>query len=191
MMDVHRPRFELAAAPEGLADDVVDLFWLERLAERAWVHCLECKKVDEASIQALDEIEITLLTDDEIARVHEEFLNDATPTDVITFCHGEILISLDTAQRQALVHGQSIAAETGLYLVHGLLHLMGWDDHDEVEAARMAELQASILNSCIAKLPLPTLNKLQILQNCQHVLPTANSEVDQNQENRQKEERGS
>lgn len=103
------------------------------------------------SLRSCSEIEISLINDAEIARVHGEFLNDPTPTDVITFHHGEILISAETALRQSAEHGFSLDQELGLYAIHGLLHLAGWEDHEPNEAASMALIQERILQDCLLK----------------------------------------
>jgi probable rRNA maturation factor len=131
----------------------VPLPWLRRIATNALPACLAAAKTREDSVLAdLPEVEITYVSDAEIARVHGEFLDDATPTDVITFHHGEILISAETAARQALDHGQTLDHELALYLVHGLLHLAGWHDEDDQEAAEMARTQEAILQQAASAL---------------------------------------
>ncbi len=126
--------------------------WLRRVGKAALPSCLAAVKSPDAPLAALPEIEITIVDDADIARVHGDFLDDPTPTDVITFHHGEILISADTALRQGREHGQSLDHETALYLIHGLLHLAGWDDHEESEARAMAQLQEGILRDAMASL---------------------------------------
>jgi probable rRNA maturation factor len=122
----------------------VRLAWLRSVANRALPKCLE--KLKQCSVlQDLEEVEVSLVTDAEIAEVHGEFLGDPTPTDVITFHHGEIHISVETAERQCREHEKTLHEELALYLIHGLLHLAGWDDHDPGDAARMAEEQEEIL----------------------------------------------
>ena len=129
----------------------VPLPWLRRIAKAALPACLAASKPREDAVLAtLEEVEITYVSDAEIARVHGEFLDDPTPTDVITFHHGEILISAETAARQALDHGQTLEHELALYLIHGLLHLAGWHDEEEAEAAEMARQQESILQQAIS-----------------------------------------
>jgi probable rRNA maturation factor len=64
---------------------------------------------------------------------------------VLTFQHGEILISAETARRQARTFGNSLARELRLYVVHGLLHLHGLDDRSEADARRMKATQEKIL----------------------------------------------
>ncbi len=121
-----------------------------QVATRALPQCLATAKSSEAVLLSLKEIEISFVSDPAIARVHGEFLDDPTPTDVITFPHGEIIISLDTAQRQALEHGETYEREVALYIIHGLLHLGGWDDHVESERNVMHALQMKILIDSIA-----------------------------------------
>jgi probable rRNA maturation factor len=97
------------------------------------------------SLAGLDEVEISFVDDEAIGRVHGEFLGDPEPTDVITFDHGEILISAETGQRRAEEFGHSAERECVLYAVHGMLHLQGFDDHEAGDAARMKEVQERIL----------------------------------------------
>lgn len=98
-----------------------------------------------AVLPDLDEVEVTLVSDAVIADVHVEFMSIEGATDVITFDHGEILISTDTAEVQGEENGHSIERETALYLVHGLLHLAGYADKGEEAFAQMAKLQERIL----------------------------------------------
>ncbi len=127
----------------------IPLPWLRRIGKAALPGCLAVLKSPDAPLVSLPEIEITIVDDEDIARVHGDFLDDPTPTDVITFHHGEILISADTAQRQGLDHGKSVDHEIALYLIHGLMHLAGWDDHDADEAREMAQRQESILREAM------------------------------------------
>lgn len=128
---------------------IIPLPWLRKVGKAALPGCLAAIKSPEAPLPSLAEIEVTIVGDADIARVHGDFLGDPTPTDVITFHHGEILISADTAERQAKEHGQSFENEVALYLVHGLMHLAGWDDHEQEEAREMAKRQESILQTAL------------------------------------------
>lgn len=81
------------------------------------------------------ELSLVILTDPELARLHADFLDDPTTTDVITFegdpelgTAGEICVSADTAAAYARTHRRDFSAELTLYLVHGWLHLAGHDD---------------------------------------------------------------
>jgi probable rRNA maturation factor len=81
------------------------------------------------------ELSLVFLTDAGLARLHADFLADPSTTDVITFpgdashgVAGEICLSADTAAAYARKHRRDFAAELTLYLVHGWLHLAGYDD---------------------------------------------------------------
>lgn len=130
-----------------------DLPWLRRILKAALPHCLAEAKSSESPLPELEEIEFTIISDDEIAVVHAEFLEDPTPTDVITFHHGEILVSADTALRQGAELGQALNEELALYLIHGLMHLGGWDDHEPEEAAEMTRRQEAIHRRVLSEIP--------------------------------------
>lgn len=117
-----------------------------RIAKAALPEAMAHATAPDAPLLQVAEVEISFITDEAIAAVHGDFMDDPTPTDVITFHHGEILISLDTAKRQGAEHGQPWERETALYVIHGLLHLAGWDDREPEERVRMHALQARILD---------------------------------------------
>jgi probable rRNA maturation factor len=117
-----------------------------RVAKRALTKVQAEAASPDAPLLHLEEVEFSFVTDDAIATVHGDFMNDPTPTDVITFHHGEVLISLDTAKRQGAEHGQPWEKETALYVIHGLLHLAGWDDREEEERKNMHSVQERILS---------------------------------------------
>lgn len=81
------------------------------------------------------ELSLVFLPDAELVGLHARFLDDPSPTDVITFSGdaaqdlgGEICVSVDTARAFARTRGGNFARELTLYLVHGWLHLAGHDD---------------------------------------------------------------
>lgn len=116
-----------------------------------WFSTIEAlKKIGVGEIVELDEIEVTLLDDSEMARVHGKYLNDATTTDVITFPHGELLIGVEVAARQAEEFGTSADMEIALYGIHGMLHLAGFDDHSQSDFEKMAARQEELLRECFA-----------------------------------------
>ena len=129
-----------------------NLPWLRKVIKSALPLCQAKATCPEAPLMHLLEIEFSIVSDTEIARIHAEFLDDPSPTDVITFHHGEILVSADTALRQGCEHGQPLDLELALYLIHGLMHLAGWDDHEPDEAAKMAQLQNEVLEQVRLKL---------------------------------------
>ena len=103
------------------------------------------KGIGKGGIRELSVIEVTLLDDDEMSRLHGEFLDDATSTDVITFDHGELLIGVEVAARQASGFGSSPDREISLYGIHGMLHLSGYDDQSSNDASVMAGKQEELL----------------------------------------------
>jgi probable rRNA maturation factor len=126
---------------------------LDQLTEQALAalpRCLASRGSEEALLGELEEVEISLVSDEVIAGVHGEFMDDPTPTDVITFHHGEILISIDTARREAPAHGNTVEEETLLYLIHGLLHLNGHTDSHEPDRSAMHREQDDILKQILA-----------------------------------------
>ena len=100
-----------------------------------------------AGIRDLDEIEVSFVDDETIAELHLQFMGLAGPTDVITFDHGEIHISVETAMTQAREYANDFERELMLYIVHGLLHLAGYDDATERESALMEDMQSTILSN--------------------------------------------
>ena len=94
------------------------------------------------------ELSLAFLTDTELASIHAEFLADPNPTDVITFpgegtdgLAGEICVSVERAEIEAVVRGESFARELTLYLVHGWLHLVGFDDMEDADRVLMREAE--------------------------------------------------
>lgn len=90
---------------------------------------------------------MVLVSDKRIAELHQRFMDEATPTDVITFQHGEIVISVETARRQARHFGTTLDHELRLYIAHGLLHLQGFDDKTAPGAAEMKRVQERLVAS--------------------------------------------
>ena len=101
-------------------------------------------------------MEVSIVDDATIADVHGEFMDDPTPTDVITFHHGEILVSIDTARREGPGHGNTAADETLLYIIHGLLHLNGHTDLREPDRTAMHRAQEAILDRVRRPLAAPS-----------------------------------
>ncbi len=90
-------------------------------------------------------VEINWISAEEMCRVHQEFLADPTLTDVITFHHGEILVCPLVARQEAAKYGHSYQRELLFYALHGLLHLLGWDDETVTGRRKMHQTQSKIL----------------------------------------------
>jgi probable rRNA maturation factor len=94
-----------------------------------------------SEIASLNQIYVLVVSDRRMAALHKEFCGLPGPTDVLTFQHGEIVISADTAARQARIFHSDLMGELQLYLLHGLLHLAGFDDVEPSQRKRMLHLQ--------------------------------------------------
>ncbi len=96
-------------------------------------------------LASLSAVEVSIVGSRAMARVHREFLDIRGATDVITFPYGEILVCASVAAGRAHEFGHSTTDEIALYIIHGLLHLAGYDDILPADAARMALAQERIL----------------------------------------------
>ena len=123
----------------------VKLSALQRFAEDALKECSKLRVRRPGVLTKLDEVSVALVSDRRMADLHRRFLNEAGPTDVITFQHGEIVISPETARRQARAFRTSVEHELCLYIAHGLLHLRGYDDKTPAGAAEMKRLQEKLV----------------------------------------------
>ena len=88
-----------------------------------------------------DEICVFFVSDTLMRRIHRDFLAVDEATDVITFQHGEIFISVETAERHARRYSTSLLEEIHLYIVHALLHLAGFEDKTKRGYERMKAVQ--------------------------------------------------
>jgi probable rRNA maturation factor len=123
---------------------VFDLAFIRDMAESALPACLAAVRSPRSALGRLEEIEATIVSNQAIAKVHGEFLNDPSPTDVITFPYGEILIGAGVVSENAARFGCDASEEAVLCVIHGLLHLAGWDDHTLRDAKDMAQKQEQI-----------------------------------------------
>lgn len=127
----------------------INLAWLRKFAERALPECLSQVTRGNVPLTQLSSVEVSIVSDAVIADVHRRFMQIDGPTDVITFEHGEILISAETAKKQARKYGHGLQTETGLYIIHGLLHLGGFDDIKPDDAAKMHRRQDRVLRKLL------------------------------------------
>jgi len=120
---------------------------LQEFSERALKECLKLagrnRNPDELS--RLGELSVVLVSDRRMAELHRRFLHQTGPTDVITFQHGEIFVSTETARRQARRFATSLEHELRLYIAHGLLHLRGFDDKKPAAAVEMKRAQERLV----------------------------------------------
>ena len=126
-------------------------FDLEYVKSKVDVACQLCvrESKESAPLKELDSVEISIIDDKQIAKVHGEFMDDPSPTDVITFDYGEILVSAETALSNSEEMQVSLENEILLYIIHGMLHLGGYLDGSNAEFKEMKSLQEMILDSCL------------------------------------------
>ncbi|MCY1041355.1 rRNA maturation RNase YbeY [Corallococcus sp. bb12-1] len=104
------------------------------------------------------ELSLSLVGDRAIRRLNRTWRQKDKATDVLSFPAGDqpkgmpgprplgdVVISLDTAKRQAKEYGRTLESEMGRYLAHGLLHLLGHDHEKPRDAKRMAALEEQLL----------------------------------------------
>ena len=139
---VAMPKVAVCNLQRTVAVNVADL---EKSAAKAVRLCLQIHKNKSTDLKKVREVFVLLISDRRMASLHRQFLHRVGPTDVITFPHGEIFISAQTARRHARRFGNSLARELRLYVVHGLLHLHGFDDRSEAHARKMKKAQQEIL----------------------------------------------
>ena len=128
----------------------VNVAELEEFTGNAMQRSLQLHPRKRTDLRKLNEIFIWLVSDRRMALLHRKFLGQSGATDVMTFQHGEIFISVDTARRQAGAFENPLVCELKLYIVHGLLHLHGFDDRTPAEVRKMKKAQEKILHSALS-----------------------------------------
>lgn len=136
------PRVKIRNLQRTVPIDVVDLEWFATKAVRC---CLALRRRKPTDLTKLREIFILFISDRRMVLLHRRFLNQSGSTDVLTFQHGEIFISAETARRHARTFRNSLSRELQLYMAHGLLHLHGFDDQRQADARKMKVMQEKIL----------------------------------------------
>jgi probable rRNA maturation factor len=141
-----RGRIEIHAGEDVAPEQVVTH---EDVLRRAIETALAHESANDATIS------LTLLGDNEISALNQQYLKHAGPTDVISFPLfergqppvGDIYIGYDQAIRQAKEHGVPIEAELARLAIHGTLHVLGYDHHeqDDRETTEMWLRQEAIL----------------------------------------------
>ena len=141
--DADCARVEVAAHPTVLG--IVARRWVEDHARRAL-----------GLMGARGEVRVRVVDDGVMAATHEGFAGVAGTTDVLTFDLAEpgtqeldvdIIVCADEAGRQAAARGHRVEQELLLYIIHGVLHCRGHDDHDPAAAARMHAEEDRILEA--------------------------------------------
>mgnify|MGYP003565357151 CR=1 FL=1 len=136
-----------------------------QIANRQSKHRISKKKIHQTAsviLNALDcpeaELSILIVDDQKIAQLNHQYLNREGPTNVIAFSMrqgpfsdiapnllGDVVISADTAQQEAKIAGISTQDRFDQLLIHGTLHLLGYDHENSAAEARKMEEKADEL----------------------------------------------
>jgi probable rRNA maturation factor len=121
---------------------------------RGVLHEAAARTLHEHSVRSYS-ISISFVSDSEISRINEQSLNRAGPTDVIAFDLsenglpiervGDIYISIETALENSSRYGVGEGEELLRLVIHGVLHLLGYDDDGPRESRRMKRAQERIV----------------------------------------------
>ncbi len=133
----------------------VDIVW--RLARRPLSNARVRQLVHAAALVGGGRqpwFEIVFVGDPELARLHAKWLGDPSVTDVMAFDlsqdptgpAGQVVVSVTRARAAARERSREVADELSLYVVHGVLHLCGYDDTDRRKRARMRVAEAKVLD---------------------------------------------
>ena len=102
--------------------------------------------VAESEIRRMEDLSIVFCSDNYILDMNIKYLQHDYFTDIITFdyCEGEkisgdLFISVDSVRENALLYGATFEEELNRVMVHGVLHLIGYDDHTKAEQKTMRE----------------------------------------------------
>lgn len=102
------------------------------------------KLVAESEVRRLGDISVIFCSDPYILDINLKYLQHDYYTDIITFDYcegdklsGDLFISIDSVRENAVTYGSEFADELNRVIVHGVLHLIGYDDHTDEEIATM------------------------------------------------------
>lgn len=117
----------------------IDFKFKHKLLNNKWL-----KFVAESEVRTLGDIGIIFCSDNYILDVNMKYLQHDYFTDIITFDYcegnklsGDLFISIDSVRDNAQFYGTEFEEELNRVIVHGILHLIGYDDHSESEQAMM------------------------------------------------------
>lgn len=112
------------------------------------------KGVVEVSGKKVGDVNIIFCNDPSILEINQQFLGHDYYTDIITFDYcegntvsGELYISVDTVEANAQEYNETFRNEMHRVIIHGILHLLGYDDHSEEDIAQMREQEDLALDN--------------------------------------------
>ena len=117
----------------------IDFTFKNKAANNQWL-----KVVTESEIRRLGQISIIFCSDNYILDINMKYLQHDYFTDIITFDYckgdklsGDLFISIDSVRENARLYDVDFQEELYRVIVHGLLHLIGYDDHTKAQKAQM------------------------------------------------------
>jgi probable rRNA maturation factor len=130
------------------------VFDSKKVIDKKKVHSL-VKKLSEDLVFSLINLEINFITSEKIHQLNKTHLNHDYTTDIITFDYsddflqldGEIFISVDDAKINAKKFKVSLKEELARLIIHGILHLLGYDDQITNEKKIMKRMENKLLSS--------------------------------------------
>lgn len=137
--------------PSGLVVDLVN---------RQARHPIQEERLKEVAHQILvdagysqGQLSLAVVDDEEMHQLNRQYLQHDYPTDVLSFLleeteervEGEVIVSVDTAEREAERWDWLVDDELLLYVVHGTLHLTGMDDHEPADRLSMRQAESNYL----------------------------------------------
>lgn len=105
--------------------------------------------------RGVSEMAVHFVGKKKIIELHKTFFDDPTPTDCITFPHeetpflGEVFVCPEAAEEYIAEHGGSLEEEITLYVVHGYLHLLGYNDQTPEEQKEMRMQEKKWMNNLV------------------------------------------
>lgn len=138
---------------------------LPDVLSEASLHSLILRALDIEEATGQWEVNLLFTTDDAIRELHRQFMNLDSPTDIMTFpfepdpiplaqamaAGGDIVISVETAAAHARDAGWSVGEELQFLVLHGILHILGWDDGDVAQREKMLVRQTDILREWLGR----------------------------------------
>ncbi len=116
-----------------------DFLFRKKTLNNKWL-----KLVAESEIRRIGDISIIFCSDNYILDVNQQYLQHDYFTDIITFDYcegdrlsGDLFISVDSVRENAVEYGTEFEDELNRVIVHGILHLIGYDDHRDEDVAEM------------------------------------------------------
>lgn len=121
----------------NLTRDRIDRGFLEKVGKRVF----KCLSLDKLGIT---DVSLVIVGEVKIRELNKKYRKKNKVTDVLSFDYGEIFICLPQAKKQAKKFGHSLKKELAILLIHGLLHLAGYDDETKRGYNKIVKAQENI-----------------------------------------------